>query len=96
MFQTEWLRTATCQPLDCETDLFWGAITQMYMVDSDRGVNSQLSPYNAAKYSALHTNSGGYCPRPCDGYQKDISDAGLEEVKGYLRTAPGSGYLTDY
>ena len=69
MFTDEWLRTAMCGPLDCSTDLFWGSITQMYMVDSGRGAYSGTSPSSAAKFYQIHTNAGGECSRvqPRDG-----------------------------
>ena len=67
---------------DDPADIFWSALSTMYMVDTGRAeyTGRNLPP----GLDMLHTNAGHYCPRPCGGYEHDISDSRLENVKRFL------------
>lgn len=72
---------------DNPADIFWSAFTTMYMVD--RGLGEYSGKSFPPKYAELHTNAGGYCPRPCGGYKHDISDSRLVKVRSFLENSIG-------
>jgi hypothetical protein len=66
----------------------WPAMVQNYMVVTGKATHSGYAPSAAAL--ELHTNSEAYCPRPCDGYSSDASDAVVSKVAQFLeRIAAG-------
>ena len=67
----------------------WNAMVQNYMVVTGKATHSGYAPSAAAL--ELHTNSEAYCPRPCDGYSSDASDAVVSKVAQFLeRIAAGA------
>jgi len=51
-----------------------------FMVDTDRGVTER----GESRFYEIHTNAANICPSPCDGYENDVSHAGLKELEDRL------------
>ena len=61
------------------SDLQFETLYQNYMMATDRGDCLDDDPE-----PGIHTNEWDYCPRPCDGYTVDASDAVVDKVRAWL------------
>ena len=67
------------------SDLQFETLYQNYMMATDRGDCFDDDPE-----PGIHTNEWNYCPRPCDGYTDDASDAVVDKVRAWLAHSAAS------
>ena len=68
------------------TDIMVEVMSPMYLEATNRATFQGSAKKGV--FGAIHTNGGGYCPRPCDGLTKDISPDRLKKVEKWLSDAP--------